>query len=151
MNYDELRKHEPAAGDALALRGTTGEYEYVITGEVAGTALEDAPEPDARVLRFAVDEFLEIRGEGLTQAREYLVDLPPVQHYLGEDPRPAPLPALVYREDLPLGVSLPKPTFRGSRVSWYDTSPEGTPVDFHTGEMVDTSLVLPERSREVIS
>ena len=142
MNYAELCEVAPSAGDALAFRARNERSEYVVTGEVAGSALEDTPEDGDRVLEFAVDEFLAIDGDSVTPRREYLVELPPVQHYLGEPPRPAPLPALVCRE-APLGVSLPTPTWRGSRVSYYDTRPEGTPVDFTAGQMVGARDVLP--------
>ena len=142
MNYAALREVAPSAGDALALRGRD-RTEYVIIGEIASAALEDTPEDGDRVLEFAVDEFLAIDGDGVTPRREYLVELPPIQHYLGDSPRPAPLPALVHREDHPLGVSLPTPTWRGSRVSWYDTRPEGTLVELTAGQMVGARDVLP--------
>ena len=143
MNFADLLEVAPGAGDALAFRARTECSGYVVTGEVASSALEDTPEDGDRVLEFAVDEFLAIDGDGVTPRREYLVELPPTQHYLGDPPRPAPLPALVYREEYPLGVSLPTPTWRGSRVSLYDTRPEGTPVDLIAGQMVGARDVLP--------
>lgn len=143
MNYADLCEVEPSAGDALAFRGRTNGSEYVVTGEVASSALKDTPTDGDRVLEFAVDEFLAIDGDGVTTTRESLTDLQPVQPYLAEPPRPAPLPALVYPEDHPLGVSLPTPNWRVSRVSHYDTRPEGTPVDFSAGYVVGARDVLP--------
>ena len=143
MNYAALREVAPSAGDALAFRARTEHSEYVVTGEVGGSMLENRPEDGDRVLEFAVDEFLELEDGHARPAREWLIDLQPVQHNLVDEPRPAPLPALIYREEYPLGVSLPTPTMRGSRVSWYDTRPQGTPVDFIAGQMVGARDVLP--------
>lgn len=143
MNYADLLNAVPAAGEALALRTRADESEYVIIGEVASVDLEDRPGPRNRVLEFAVDEFLHIDDGGVTPGREYLNDLPPIQPYLADDPKPAPLPALIYREDAPLGVSLPTPIWRGSRVFHYDTRPEGELVAFAHGEVVAPQDVLP--------
>ena len=144
MNLADLCEVAPDAGDAVALRGRD-RTEYVITGEVAGGALEDTPEDGDRVLEFAVDEFLAVDDDGgVTPRREYLVDLPPIQHNLRDTPRPAPLPALVFSEEEPLAVALPVPTYRGSRVSWYDTRPEGALVELTAGAMVDPQTVLPD-------
>ena len=151
MNYADLLDVSPSAGDALAFRARTERSEYVVTGEVAGAALGDTPGDGDRVIEYAVDEFLALENGEVTSKREYLVELPPIQHYLADPPRPAPLPALVYREELPLGVSLPTPTWRGSRVSYYDTRPEGTPVDLIAGGVVDPRSVFPDTiTNEVI-
>jgi hypothetical protein len=145
MNYADLLEVAPSAGDALAFRARTDRSEYVVTGEVAGAALGDTPADGDRVLEFAVDEFLKLEDGHPHPAREWLIDLAPVQPFPDEPPRPAPLPALVYRDDLPLGVSLPSPQVGGrpKRVELYDTRPRGTPVNLIAGHMVDARDVLP--------
>ena len=145
MNYADLCEVAPSAGDALAFRARTERSEYVVTGEVAGAVLEDTPEDGDRVLEFAVDEFLEFKDGHARPAREWLIDLAPLQPFPGEPPRPAPLPALIYREEHPLGVSLPSPQVGGQpkRVELYDTRPRGTPVNLIAGHVVDARDVLP--------
>ena len=150
MNYTALQEAAPSAGDALAFRGRDDGTEYVVTGEVASSALEDTPADGDRVVEFVVDEYYEIK-EGQLQTpyppgyTPEFIDLPPAEPFADEPPKPAPLPELVHRDERNIGVRLPWGQYGGQpkRLELYGMYPNGVVVDFAVGDIVSIPDVLP--------